>query len=127
MNELALTLAEKLEITFDSAVELLPVIQEQFMYHKIISDILETISLGLTGVVIGLFVTVFLTINYNEDLKYAIKEEEKEKARSKRNKVFNISKWLAITAVVLLLTETGLEIVKVIVSPQYSMLLEVLN
>ena len=127
MNELALTLAEKLEITFDSAVELLPVIQEQFVYHKIISDILETISLGLTGVVIGLFVTVVLTINYNEDLKYAIKEEEKEKARSKRNKVFNISKWLAITAVVLLLTETGLEIVKVIVSPQYSMLLEVLN
>ena len=127
MNELALTLAEKLDIAFDSAVELLPIIQEQFMYHKIISDILETISLGLTGVVIGLFVTVFLTINYNEDLKYAIKEEEKEKARSKRNKVLNISKWLAITAVVLLLTETGLEIVKVIVSPQYSMLLEVLN
>lgn len=127
MNELALTLAEKLDIAFESAVELLPVIQEQFMYHKIISDITETISLGLTGVVIGLFVTVFLTINYNEDLKYAIKEEEKEKARSKRNKVFNTSKWLAITAVVLLLTETGLEIVKVIVSPQYSMLLEVLN
>lgn len=127
MNELALTLAEKLDIAFESAVELLPVIQEQFMYHKIISDILETISLGLTGVVIGLFVTVFLTINYNEDLKYAIKEEEKEKAKSKRNKVLNISKWLAITAVVLLLTETGLEIVKVIVSPQYSMLLEVLN
>ena len=68
-----------------------------------------------------------MTINYNEDLKYAIKEEEKEKARSKRNKVFNISKWLAITAVVLLLTETGLDIVKVVVSPQYSMLLEVLN
>lgn len=127
MNELALTLAEKLDIAFDSAVELLPIIQEQFMYHKIISDILETISLGLTGVVIGLFVTVFLMINYNEDLKYAIKEEEKEKARSKRNKVFNISKLLAISAVVLLLTETGLEIVKVIVSPQYSMLLEVLN
>lgn len=127
MNELALTLAEKLDIAFDSAVELLPIIQEQFMYHKIISDILETISLGLTGVVIGLFVTVFLMINYNEDLKYAIKEDEKEKARSKRNKVLNISKWLAITAVVLLLTETGLEIVKVIVSPQYSMLLEVLN
>lgn len=127
MNELALTLAEKLDIAFESAVELLPVIQEQFMYHKIISNILETISLGLTGVVIGLFVTVFLTINYNEDLKYAIKEEEKEKARSKRNKVLNISKWLAITAVVLLLTETGLDIVKVIVSPQYSMLLEVLN
>ena len=127
MNELALTLAEKLDIAFDSAVELLPIIQEQFMYHKIISDILETISLGLTGVVIGLFVTVFLMINYNEDLKYAIKEDEKEKARSKRNKVFNISKWLAISAVVLLLTETGLEIVKVIVSPQYSMLLEVLN
>lgn len=127
MNELALTLAEKLDIAFESAVELLPVIQEQFVYHKIISDIIETISLGFTGVVIGLFVTVFLTINYNEDLKYAIKEEAKEKARSKRNKVFNISKWLAITAVVLLLTGTGLSIVKVIVSPQYSMLLEVLN
>lgn len=127
MNELALTLAEKLDIAFESAVELLPVIQEQFVYHKIISDITETISLGFTGVVIGLFVTVFLTINYNEDLKYAIKEEAKEKARSKRNKVFNISKWLAITAVVLLLAGTGLSIVKVIVSPQYSMLLEVLN
>ncbi|AXY81229.1 hypothetical protein AVP_113 [Aerococcus phage vB_AviM_AVP] len=127
MNELALTLAEKLDIAFESAVELLPVIQEQFMYHKIISDITGTISLGFTVVVIGLFVTAFLTINYNEDLKYAMKEEAKEKARSKRNKMFNISKWLAITAVVLLLTETGLGIVKVLVSPQYSMLLEVLN
>lgn len=127
MNELALTLAEKLDITFDSAVELLPVIQEQFVYHKIISDITETISLGFTGVVVGLFVTVFLTINYNEDLKYAIKEEAKEKARSKRNKMFNITKWLAIIAVVLLLSGTGLGIVKVLVSPQYSLLLEVLN
>lgn len=127
MNELALTLAEKLDIAFESAVELLPVIQEQFVYHKIISDILETISLGFTGVLIGLFVTVFLTINYNEDFKFAIKEEAKEKARYKRNKMFNISKWLAITAVVLLLSGTGLGIVRVLVSPQYSLLLEVLN
>lgn len=127
MNELALELAEKLDITFERALELLPIIQEQFVYHKIISDVIDSISLGFTVTVVGLIIAVFLTISYNGDIDYYMKEETKETARYKRNKMFNISKWLFITAVVLRLTETGLGIVKVIVSPQYSMLLEALN
>lgn len=127
MNELALTLAEKLEITFDSAVELLPVIQEQFVYHKIISNIVDFIILSSIFVVLGIFITIALAMVHNTNLEFARKEEEKLTAECKRNKMFNITKWLAITAVVLLLTGTGLSVVKVLVSPQYSLLLEVLN
>lgn len=127
MNELALTLAEKLEITFDSAVELLPVIQEQFMYHKIISNIIDFIVISSIFIVLGIAITVALTMVHNTNIEFAKKEEEKLTAELKRNKMISITKWLAITAVVLLLAGTGLSIVKVIVSPQYSMLLEVLN
>lgn len=127
MNELALTLAEKLDIAFESAVELLPVIQEQFVYHKIISNIVDFIILSSIFVVLGIFITIALAIVYNTNLEFARKEEEKLTAVHKRNKMFSITKWLAITAVVLLLAGTGLSIVKVLVSPQYSLLLEVLN
>lgn len=127
MNELALTLAEKLEITFDSAVELLPVIQEQFVYHKIISNIVDFIILSSIFVVLGIFITIALAMVHNTNLEFARKEEEKLTAELKRNKMISITKWLAITAVVLLLAGTGLSIVKVLVSPQYSLLLEVLN
>lgn len=127
MNELALTLAEKLEITFDSAVELLPVIQEQFMYHKIISNIIDFIVISSIFIVLGIVTTVALTMVHNTNLEFARKEEEKLTAELKRNKMISITKWLAITAVVLLLAGTGLSIVKVLVSPQYSLLLEVLN
>ena len=127
MNELALTLAEKLEITFDSAVELLPVIQEQFMYHKIISNIIDFIVISSIFVVLGIVTTVALTMVHNTNIEFSRKEEEKLTAELKRNKMISITKWLAITAVVLLLAGTGLSIVKVLVSPQYSLLLEVLN
>lgn len=127
MNELALTLAEKLEITFDSAVELLPVIQEQFMYHKIISNIIDFIVISSIFIILGIVTTVALTMVHNTNLEFARKEEEKLTAELKRNKMISITKWLAITAVVLLLAGTGLSIVKVLVSPQYSLLLEVLN
>ena len=127
MNELALTLAEKLEITFDSAVELLPVIQEQFVYHKIISNIVDFIILSSILVVLGIFITIALAMVHNTNLEFARKEEEKLTAELKRNKMISITKWLAITVVVLLLAGTGLSIVKVLVSPQYSLLLEVLN
>ena len=124
MNELALTLAEKLEITFDSAVELLPVIQEQFIYHEIIESFnfaLTTIfSLSTIAVFISFLAVIFLRINMDEDYL----DEDLERYYKLAKKTL---KYSSIVFLGCLVVDIILKLLTVLLAPQYLMLLEVLN
>lgn len=124
MNELALTLAEKLEITFDSAVELLPVIQEQFIYHEIIESFnfaLTTIfSLSTIAVFISFLAVIFLRINMDEDY---LDEDEKRYYKLAKKTL----KYSSIVFLGCLVVDIVLKLLTVLLAPQYLMLLEVLN
>lgn len=124
MNELALTLAEKLDIAFESAVELLPVIQEQFIYHEIIESFnfaLTTIfSLSTIAVFISFLAVIFLRINMDDD--YLDKDEERYYKLAKKT-----LKYSSIVFLGCLVVDIVLKILTVLLAPQYLMLLEVLN
>lgn len=125
MNELALTLAEKLDIAFESAVELLPVIQEQFIYHEIIESfnfVLTTIfSLSAIAVFISfLAVIFFLRINMDDD--YLDEDEERYYKLAKKT-----LKYSSIVFLGCLVVDIVLKLLTVLLAPQYLMLLEVLN
>lgn len=124
MNELALTLAEKLDIAFESSVELLPVIQEQFIYHGIIESFnfaLTTIfSLSTIAVFISFLVVIFLRINMDDD--YLDEDEERYYKLAKKT-----LKYSSIVFLGCLVVDIVLKLLTVVLAPQYLMLLEVLN
>lgn len=124
MNELALTLAEKLDIAFESAVELLPVIQEQFIYYEIIESFnfaLTTIfSLSTLAVFISFLAVIFLRINMDEDYL----DEDLERYYKLAKKTL---KYSSIVFLGCLVVDVILKLLTVVLAPQYLMLLEVLN
>lgn len=124
MNELALTLAEKLDIAFESAVELLPVIQEQFIYYEIIESfnfVLTIIfSLSTIAVFISFLAVIFLRINMDED--YLDEDLERYYRLAK-----NTLKYSSIVFLGCLVVDIVLKLLTVLLAPQYLMLLEVLN
>ena len=124
MNELALTLAEKLDIAFESAVELLPVIQEQFIYYEIIESFifaLTTIfSLSTLAVTISSLAVIFLRINMDDDYL----DEDLERYYKLAKKTL---KYSSIVFLGCLVVDIILKLLTVVLAPQYLMLLEVLN
>lgn len=124
MNELALTLAEKLDIAFESAVELLPVIQEQFIYYEIIESFnfaLTTIfSLSTLAVFISFLAVIFLRINMDEDYL----DEDLERYYKLAKKTL---KYSSIVFLGCLVVDVILKLLTVVLAPQYLMLLDVLN
>lgn len=124
MNELALTLAEKLDIAFESAVELLPVIQEQFIYHEIIESFIFSLtvifSLATTAVFLAGGAVIFLRIS---SVNNTIDEEYEGYYKLSKKTL----KYSSIVFLSCLVVDIVLKLLTVLLAPQYLMLLEVLN
>ena len=125
MEALAMQLAEILQITIDKAIELLPVIREQFIAYKIITKISTPITIFTIISVLALVVAVMIYIMLYEYLD----EEWKDSyiCGDEHRLVTSIKKMLKPVAIITttgIVVSTILKVLPFILAPDFMMIKE---
>lgn len=98
MEELAIKIAETLDISVQGAIDMYPVIRNQYIWYKILTD--ATSSLLLLGTFLMVLIGITFTLRKDID-KFDLETEEPTEKWKKIDRIFKIEIYVFVSSVVI--------------------------